>query len=93
MKIEHIRNEITRLVRQVPFRPFILLLDNGTPILIEHPENIAFDAGSPGVRPGSRDYYVISAGLRQYGQFDSISSITLRDVNGLIDSQESAAAS
>ena len=45
MKTAVVRAEVQRLFRQVPFRPFVLNLENGDRITIEHPENIAFDPG------------------------------------------------
>jgi hypothetical protein len=44
MRTEVIRTEIQRLLRQAPFRPFALNLENEDRIVIEHLENIAFDA-------------------------------------------------
>ncbi len=48
MQVELIRSELLRLLRQTPFRPFILTMVGGERAVIEHPENIAFDP-----RPGS----------------------------------------
>ena len=63
MQTDVLQVEIRRLLRAVPFRPFVICLENGDRILIEHPENIAFDPGTNG-SPGSSDFYVISRGLR-----------------------------
>ena len=88
MRTEVIRNEIQRLLRQVPFRPFVLNLENGDRIIIEHPENIAFDPGTNGNGSGSRDFYVLSRTLRHFGIFDAVSSIALRDEPEDTDSPE-----
>ncbi len=40
MKTAVVRAEIQRLIRQPPFRPFVLNLENGDRITIVHPENI-----------------------------------------------------
>jgi hypothetical protein len=82
MRTEVVRAEIQRLLRDVPFRPFVLNLENGDRIAIEHPENIAFDPGSNGNSPGSRDFYVLSRTLRYFATFDAVSSIALRDDQG-----------
>ena len=53
MRTAAVRSEIQRLIRQAPLRPFVLNLENGDRITIEHPENIAFDPDSD-EREGSR---------------------------------------
>ena len=42
-RVDSIRAEVQRLMRSTPFHPFALLMENGDRILVEHPENIAFD--------------------------------------------------
>jgi hypothetical protein len=83
MPAEMIRSEITRLLREVPFRPFALLLENGDQVFIEHPENIAFDSGTA-ERPASSDFRAITGGLWFFGAFDRVSSVVQRDVKGQI---------
>ncbi|MGH7169727.1 MAG: hypothetical protein ACRELF_02440 [Gemmataceae bacterium] len=85
MKVELLRIEIQRLLRQAPFRPFVLTLVGGERALIEHPENIAFDP-RPG---GASDFYVLSGSLRLYSNFKAVSSaaVLFGDENG---SQEQA---
>ncbi len=72
MKAEVIRREIHRLIKQSPFRPFVLSLENGDRVTIEHPENIAFDPGD-GNGQGSRDFYVLTSQIRLYGTFEAVS--------------------
>jgi hypothetical protein len=79
MRTDVVRNEATRLLRQAPFRPFALNLENGDRIIIEHPENIAFDPGTNGSTPASLDFYVISRNLRFFGTFEAVSSVALMD--------------
>ncbi len=78
MRTEMVRAEIQRLLCQIPFRPFALNMENGDRIIIEHPENIAFDPGADG-SPGSSDVYVISRRLRVFGTFEAVTSIALAD--------------
>jgi len=59
-------------------RPFAVSLENGDRIVIEHPENIAFDPGSDGSR-GSSDFYVISRSLRVFSTFEAVTSAALLD--------------
>lgn len=75
-----IRSEVHRLIRAVPFRKFVLILESGDRILIEHPENIAFD---PQARePGGDEFYVLTGRLRFFGTFGAVSSVALADRDG-----------
>jgi hypothetical protein len=78
MSTELVRAEVLRLRRQAPFRPFLLNLENGSRLAIEHPENIAFDP-SNGTAKGSGDFYVLSGPLRFFGTFDAVTSVTLAE--------------
>ena len=78
MQTEMMREEVARLLRQAPFRPFVLNLENSDRITIEHPENIAFDPGTNGAE-GSPDFYVLTGRLRFYGTFDAVTSVAPRD--------------
>jgi len=78
MRSESIRTEVARMVRQAPFLPFILNLENGDRIPIGHPENIAFDPGD-GTKDGSPYYYVISGQLRHLGTLESVTSVVTID--------------
>lgn len=80
-RVDAIRSEIHRLIRAVPFRKFVLLLESGDRAQIERPENIAFDP-EPN---GSDEFYVISGKVRLFSTFGAVSSIALAD-------RESAAA-
>ena len=73
MHTELIRSEVRRLLRQVPFRPFLLTLESGPLVVIEHPENIAFDP-----RPGSSsEFYVLSGSVRLFSTFDAVTSASI----------------
>jgi hypothetical protein len=78
MRAEAVRTEVQRLLRQAPFRRFALSLDSGDRIVIEHPENIAFDPGADGAE-GSSDFYVISGRLRVFSTFEAVTSVALLD--------------
>ncbi len=77
-RIDSIRSEVQRLIRSVPFRKFVLSLENGDRALIEHPENMAFEPEPT----GSEDFYVISGKLRLFSTFSAVSSIALADRDG-----------
>jgi len=71
MDPEIVRNELKRLRRQVPFRPFALTMDDGESCLVSNPENIAFDP-----RPkAAQDFRVISEPTRQCSTFEKITRI------------------
>lgn len=78
MRTAMIRPEIQRLLGSRPFRPFALLLENGDRVIIEHPENIAFDPTTT----GSSDFYVITGKLRMFSTFEAVTSVTLLDEGG-----------
>jgi hypothetical protein len=77
-RVDVIRTEVQRLLKNAPFRPFALTLENGDRVIIEHPENIAFDLGNNG-SPGSEEFYVISSQLRLFSTFDAVASVALVD--------------
>jgi hypothetical protein len=72
MRTEVVRSEIQRLLHQVPFRRFMITLENGDRVTIEHPENIAFD---PSNGSGSPDFYVITGQVRLYSTFDAVTAV------------------
>lgn len=74
MRTDAVRDEVTRLVRMVPFRPFVLSMENGDRVTVGHPENIAFDPEGK-----SADFYVISAGIRLFGTFAAVSNVATID--------------
>lgn len=77
-RVEAIRSEVQRLLRSAPFRPFALTLENGDRVIIEHPENIAFNPGNNGSL-GSEEFYVISSQLRLFSTFGAVSAVALVD--------------
>lgn len=84
MQTELIRTELQRVIRQSPFRPFILTMKGGERALIEHSENVAFDP-----RPGSTtDFYVLTGSLRMFCTFEAISSISYLSDNGAPPEQQ-----
>ena len=74
-RVDSIRSEVQRLIRAVPFRKFVVAMENGDRVLIEHPENIAFDP----VTSGSEDFYVISGKLRVFSTFGAVTAVGLAD--------------
>ncbi|HYT93066.1 MAG TPA: hypothetical protein VEL76_30390 [Gemmataceae bacterium] len=73
MQVELLRSEFQRLLRQVPFRPFVITLNGGERAVIDHPENVAFDP-----RPGSSsDFYVLTGNLRLFNTFGAVSSLAM----------------
>lgn len=85
MRSELVRAEVLRLVRQQPFLPFLLNMENGDRVLIEHPENIAFvpDSVSSGNGSGKGlpDFVVLSHRLRYYGVFEAVTAVSMADTN------------
>ncbi len=78
-RVDVVRAEVQRLLRAAPFHPFALSLEDGTRVLIEHPENIAFNPTSENGKGGSEDFYVLSNQLRLYSTFNAVTSVALLD--------------
>jgi hypothetical protein len=76
MRAQDLRAEIHRLVRAVPFRPFVLTLENGERIPIGHPENIAFDPPANGTE-GSTEFFVLAGRIRLFSTFEAITTVSL----------------
>ena len=62
-----------------PFRAFVMTLESGDRVPVEHPENIAFD---PSDGSDSGEFYVISGKLRVFSMFDAVSNVALLDLDG-----------
>jgi hypothetical protein len=80
VKVEHIRSELQRLLRQAPFRLFAITFVGGEQAIIEHSENVAFDP-RPG---GASEFYVLTGSLRMFSTFDAISSIAILSGSGTV---------
>jgi hypothetical protein len=78
-RVEVIHTEVQRLLRAVPFHRFALSMENGDLVVIEHPENIAFDPGPGPNAKASEDFYVISNNLRLFSTFAAVTSVGLVD--------------
>jgi hypothetical protein len=77
-RADTIRDRVLRLVRQSPFQPFVLGLENGQQVQIDHPENIAFDPASNGSR-GSPYFHVVAGDLMVISTFEAVTTVVLVD--------------
>src|SRR4051812_15860121 len=50
-RVEEVRIQLKNLLDTVPFRPFIIRLENGEQVRVEHPENIAYSLTTPAPPP------------------------------------------
>lgn len=75
MRSAAVRAKIQHLIHEAPFRQFVISLENGQAVTIEHPENIAFVPGEN----GSEDFYVLARGLHVHSSFSAVTSIALFD--------------
>jgi len=69
-----LRDEVERLIGQVPFQPFLMILVNGDRIPIFHPELIHIDPLDNG-EPGPMEFVVMLDGLRGYRSFDDVAHL------------------
>ena len=79
-RAETIRAEVHRLIRATPFGRFVLILESGDRVLVEHPENIAFDPEAKD--PGRDEFYVITGRIRLFSTFGAVSRTALADREG-----------
>ena len=75
-RVDVIRSEVQRMLRSAPFQAFAITLENGDRVIIDHPENIAFDPGKNG-SPRSEEFYVITGQSRRFSTFGAVSSVAL----------------
>jgi len=75
---ELMRSEVLQLLRQVPFTPFEISLENGDRVLVEHPENVALDPGTNG-KPASPYFYAVAGDLRIASSFAAVTAVTMVD--------------
>ena len=69
------RSEIQRLLRATPFKPFVIILASGDRALIEHPENVAYDA-----QVGGRNrFHVVTGRLTLVGTLDAVTGLVFAD--------------
>lgn len=78
MRTDLIRPEVQRLLESRPFAPFILTMENGDRITIEHPENIAFDPTAEGVG----EFYVITKRIRVFSTFEAVTGVARAEDGG-----------
>lgn len=66
------------MIRSSPFRRLIISLENGERVLIEHPENVAFDPEPS----GTEDVAIVSRQFRLYTALSAITGIYTADTGG-----------
>ncbi len=76
MRIEETREELLRLVHQRPYQPFLVSLENGDRLMVEHPENIAFDPE----QNGRSRFYVLSRNLACCENLEAVTSVVHEDI-------------
>jgi hypothetical protein len=73
MQTNEIKTEVLRLLHEVPFRPFVITLENRQRVEIGHPENIAFDP-EPN---GATDFYAFFGAARLFSTFEAVTSVSI----------------
>ena len=82
MRVEETRSELLRLVHQQPFQQFLISLENGDRLVVEHPENIAFDP-----EPNGRSrFYVLTRNLSCCANLDAVTSVVHEDIGETVGS-------
>ena len=79
MRADEVRAEMERLLRQVPFRPFVVTLENRQRLTVDHPENLGLSTAQDGRSAGFR---VPDGAPRLFSTFEAVTSITIEDQAG-----------
>ncbi len=74
MRVEVIRDELLRLLRKEPFKPFQINVENGDQVIVEHPENLAMGRGD-GKGAFANRVHVLGGELVTITTLDAISSV------------------
>lgn len=75
VRVDSIRSQLKAIVRKSPFEPFSVNFENGDRVIVEHPENIAFDSSENGIN----DLQIISKRLVHYATLSAVTSIAKLD--------------
>ncbi len=75
------REQLTEMVRAAPFHPFALNMENGGKVIIEHPENIAFDSTAI----GRERLFVITNKLLLNSSLSAVASVAQLDTTHALD--------
>lgn len=73
------QSEIVRLLKAVPFRPFIIIMDSGEKVAIRHLENIAYDPETE-----TANCYALSDGIMHILPWEKIAHVALADKGQLL---------
>lgn len=74
-----VREQVKQFVHATPFQPFVMIMENGQKLLVEHPECVAFD---PAVQEGARGWdklAVVSEGLVVFCTLGAVTTINTLD--------------
>jgi hypothetical protein len=82
-RVETFHSQVQKLVRAVPFRPFVLVLENGERVLVEHPENIAFYPTPSRSGKLRQDFDVLTDEGRVLSCFGVVTNLFLAGEEGL----------
>ena len=74
-RVETNRSSFHDLWGARPFQPFAINFENGDRLILEHPENVAFD-----FRENGRDAFIILTNkVRYFSSFSTITSLAILD--------------
>jgi hypothetical protein len=69
------RNQLRVFARAVPFQPFVINMENGDRLTVEHPENVSFD---PTIN-GNQDFTIVGNRLIYWSNLSAVSSLAKLD--------------
>jgi hypothetical protein len=71
--------EIVRVLKAVPFHPFVIIMDSGERVVIRHLENIAYDPERE-----TANCYALSDGIMHILPWEKIAHVALADTGQLL---------
>jgi len=86
VRSETIRNELIRMLRQQPYQPVEINIENGDRLVVEHPENISFNPDPKNPKhPNANRFHVVNGDILYVSTFDAVSSVVEIDAGQFVD--------
>jgi hypothetical protein len=82
-RVEEVRLQLKNLLDAAPFRPFIIRLENGEQVRVEHPENIAYSLSPWPSGKVRQAFYVLTEEGEVRSNLGAITSLFVADEAGL----------
>ena len=79
MRTQTVRDEIIANLHRTPFEPFVIGLESGERVAVEHPENVAYNPTADVESKPGRRLVIVAGEVSMFTTFDAVTSITFID--------------